>query len=97
MMCLQDKNTTHDNIQPRGTRDTGAAAKPADLPEGSSIHHSIQPTLSQSHDKNMEKQLQQKNMAMLHFDTFCLWEIFSRDKGKSHAWLRQIQFDYAKS
>ena len=47
--------TTHDNIQPGGTRDTGAAAKPADLPEGSSIHHSIQPTLSQSHDKNMEK------------------------------------------
>ena len=38
-----------------GTRDTGVAAKPADLPEGLSIHHSIHQTLSQSHDKNMEK------------------------------------------
>ena len=37
-----------------GTRDTGVAAKPADLPEGLSIHHSIHQTLSQSHDKNMK-------------------------------------------
>ena len=34
-----------------GTRDTGVAAKPADLPEGLSIHHSIHQTLSQSHGK----------------------------------------------
>ena len=34
-----------------GTRDTGVAAKPADLPEGLSIHHSIHQTLSQSQGK----------------------------------------------
>ena len=44
----------HHNMLPEGRRDTGAAAKPADLPEGLSIHHSIHQTLSQSHDKNMK-------------------------------------------
>ena len=47
-----------------GTRDTGVAAKPADLPEGLSIHHSIHQTLSQSQGKKTRRKhigMMQKN------------------------------------
>ena len=54
---------THHNMLPEGRRDTGAAAKPADLPEGLSIHHSIHQTLSQSHDKNMKNTVAAKKEA----------------------------------
>ena len=77
-----------------GTRDTGVAAKPADLPEGLSIHHSIHQTLSQSHGKKTRRKHIGDDAKERHWENRA---IHSREIRSSHFCQNQKEIGAYKS